>query len=93
MSVAEPRLEFALHRVGPQPTRGPLRIEFTLPDDAPATLELLDITGRRVATRAVGAGGAGRRSIELRDRLPAGVYLVRLSQGGRIGTAKAVILP
>jgi hypothetical protein len=88
-----PRLEFALHGVSPQPARGPLRVEFTLADPDPATLELLDVTGRRVLTRAVGARGAGRHAIELRDRLPAGVYLVRLSQGGRTRGAKAVVIP
>ncbi len=85
-------LEFALHGVSPQPSRGALRVEFTLADDGPAVLELVDIAGRRVAARALGTMGAGRYAVDLREHLPAGVYLVRLTQGLRAAVRKAVVL-
>ena len=87
-----PRLDFALHGVSPIPARGALRVEFSLTDGQPATLELLDVTGRRLSSREVGGLGPGRHRLELRDDLPAGVYLVRLTQSSRVGTTKAVWL-
>jgi hypothetical protein len=71
-----------------------LRVWCSLPQAAPARLELLDIVGRRVLSREVGDLGAGRHQIELRSgsRLAAGVYVLRLTQGGRSVTAKAVVV-
>jgi hypothetical protein len=83
---------FAFLGVRPQPSRGSLRIDFSLAEGAGASLELVDAAGRRVAERDLGALGAGRHSIELRDRLPVGVYLVRLTQRGRTLVKKAVVL-
>ena len=88
----DPRLEFGLHRVSPLPARGPLRVEFSLADGQPATLELLDVAGRRIVTRDVGSLGPGRHGLEMRADLPAGIYLLRLTQGGRVGMTKAVVL-
>ena len=90
--VHEPRLAFALLGVGPNPTRGPLRIEFSLADRQPAMLELLDVAGRRVAAHEVGSWGPGRHQLDLRGGLPAGVYLVRLTQGSQARVMKAVLL-
>lgn len=87
-----PPLELAIVGLSPQPSRGALRVEFTLAGDEPASLELVDITGRRVDSRRLAMSGAGRHAIELRQRLPAGVYLVRLTQGARTVMRKAVVL-
>ena len=81
----------ALHAFGSQPARGTLWVEFAL-GDGPARLELLDVTGRRVASRDVGALGPGRHALALGERLHSGVYLARLTQGGRARTTKAVVL-
>ncbi len=83
---------FGLLRVGAAPGGGGLRVELALGDDGHASVELLDIAGRRVATRDLGAPGTGRLVVELRERLPAGVYLVRLTQGPRSAVRKAVVL-
>jgi len=85
----------ALNPVRPNPSRGgALAIHFTLPGTAAATLELLDVTGRRVAARDVGPMGAGRHTIHLgEDRVLApGLYLVRLRQGTDARVARAVVL-
>ncbi len=87
-----PAPDFALHAVRPNPTHGALRVEFSLAPGQAATLELLDIAGRRVAVHEVGALGAGRHQLELRQGLPAGVYLVRLVQGTQARVMKAVVL-
>ena len=88
-----PPLELALHRAGPSPARGVVAVECALPDAGPATLEAHDVAGRRVASRELGSLGPGRHTIELARGLPAGIYVVRLSQGGRTRTVKVAVLP
>ena len=92
MSPATPRAEFAFHGLSPNPSRGPLRMEYSLPDFGPASVEVLDITGRRVAERALGSPGPGRHTFELREALPPGVYMVRLVHASRTRFMKAVII-
>lgn len=71
-----------------------MRLPLTLPDSGPASLQLVDIRGRLVATREVGSLGAGRHVVDLAAglKLRAGVYLVRLTQGGLQRTTRAVVL-
>jgi hypothetical protein len=88
-------LAFALESVRPNPTRGePLGVAFTLPSSASARLELLDVSGRRVMEREVGALGAGRHSVALAagGRLAPGLYLVRLTQGANVRLARVAVL-
>ena len=61
---------------------------------APATLELMDVSGRRVMTREVGQFGAGAHTLRLDGErtLPAGVYFGRLTQGARSISTRGVIL-
>ena len=57
-----------------------------------APLSLYAVSGRRLAFREVGSLGAGRHSVMLAERVPAGMYMVRLSQGGRsLATSAAVV--
>lgn len=88
-------LAFAIEGSVPNPARGGrMSIAFTLPGPASATLELLDVNGRRIASRDVGAMGAGRHVVELAQgrRLAAGVYLVRLSQNGQARVVRTTVL-
>jgi hypothetical protein len=90
--VAPDGMEFGLGRPT-NPQRGTtLRVEYALAGDAPATLELLDIGGRRVDARTV--AGAGRATAVLGGTAPlgAGVYFVRLTQAGRIDTQRLVVV-
>ena len=86
--------ELRLEGAFPTPTRGLLSVAFALPDDAPATLELLDIAGRRVAARAVGELGPGRHVAQLArpGTSASGVYFIRLSHGGRRLVTKAILV-
>jgi hypothetical protein len=77
-------LAFALDGPRPNPAiGGRMVVHFALPSGEPATLELLDVAGRRVRQQAVGVLGAGRHAVDLSlgQRLKAGLYFVRLSQG------------
>jgi hypothetical protein len=68
--------------IRPNPSRGDPTIALALSGTAPATLELVDISGRRVWSREV-APGAGRREVRIAGAgLAPGVYWVRLKQGG-----------
>jgi hypothetical protein len=97
--VEVPRgLALALRGARPNPAEAELRVSFTLASDSPATLELLDVTGRRVLALDVGERGAGSHVATLGGgasggaRLAAGVYVLRLTQEGRTVTAKAAVV-
>ncbi|MBI5709560.1 MAG: hypothetical protein HZC42_04535 [Candidatus Eisenbacteria bacterium] len=86
------RLALAGFQPNPAPG-GALRVGFALPGAEPATLELLDVSGRRIVTREVGTLGAGNHVLRLDDAtgLNPGVYWVRLAQAGRRLLAKGIV--
>ena len=95
LGVGTSPLDFSLGRIAPNPVAGAtLDVSFTLPTSAPAMLELLDVTGRRVASRNAGGKAPGRYTINLAEgvRLSPGIYMVRLSQGGRRLTSRVAVL-
>jgi hypothetical protein len=72
---------------------GSLRIQgrrsaalVTLGSREPATLDVLDVAGRRLSRTAVAASG----EVPLRD-LPAGLYFLRLTQGAASVSGKALV--
>jgi hypothetical protein len=79
----------------PNPTRREMSVAFVLPAGGPATLELLDVAGRLVEHHEVGGLGAGSHVLALgrATTLHAGLYFVRLRQGGRNLIAKATVIP
>lgn len=87
-------LAFALAGPCPNPAHGDLRVAFSLPDASPARLELLDVAGRRIDSREVGTLGAGEHVARLVSNrgLSPGIYLVRLTRGGRSLTSRALVL-
>ncbi|MFN8587353.1 MAG: hypothetical protein U0704_06085 [Candidatus Eisenbacteria bacterium] len=92
--AATPRAGFALSGAAPNPARaGRVSLAFTLPDGAPATLELLDAAGRRVASRHVGGLGAGAHTVECSPagRVAPGLYFARLTRAGEARTARVVV--
>jgi hypothetical protein len=90
-----PRVAFGLRGIEPNPAVGRVTIRFALPVAAPASLEVLDLAGRRVAAREVGGFGPGAHTVTLSSELaglPAGVYAVRLRQLGSTQTLKLSLM-
>ena len=93
--VEVPRtLVFSLEGLRPNPAAGDLIVAFTLPSASPATLELLDVSGRRLLSREVGALGAGHHRLRLDEglSLAPGIYWLRLTQDGRSHLVRGVAL-
>ena len=89
---------FGLGRAGPNPAVGAATVRYALPGPAWATLDVLDVHGRRVARLADRLHEAGRHSLAWDgrgsggDRLPAGVYLLDLRSGGHRDVKRLVLL-
>lgn len=88
------RLEFALGGFQPNPAVAGPNVAFVLPRAEPATLRLLDISGRQITVREVGSLGPGRHVVCLDEasRLPSGVYWLRLTQGRRSLVKRGVVV-
>ena len=92
--VNVPAHALTLAGFGPNPALGVPTVHFSLAGDGPATLEVLDIAGRRLASREVGPLGAGRHAIRLdrEPRLSPGIYLVRLRTAASTLITRAAVL-
>ncbi|MCE9627963.1 MAG: T9SS type A sorting domain-containing protein, partial [Candidatus Eisenbacteria bacterium] len=82
---------------GRNPSPGGTRLRYTLPVAAEVALDVLDVTGRYVATVSQGAAAAGEHTViwNGRDasgaRADAGLYFARLRVGGETRTLKLVL--
>lgn len=87
-------VEFGIRTIGPNPAVGSATVAFGLARGGPASVEVLDLAGRRVWSRDLGELGAGTHSITVAEgnRLRGGVYFVRLRQGARAATARFVVV-
>ena len=87
-------MRFALHGCRPNPVRRVPVVAFSLTGAPRARLELVDVAGRRVLDREVGHLGAGEHILRLDGPapIPAGVYMLRLTQDARVLTTKVTVL-
>jgi hypothetical protein len=78
----------------PNPASRDLVVAFSLAQAGEATLEVLDVAGRRVIVRRLTEWPAGNHVLSLGHGRPlaAGVYLLRLTQAGRSVTARASVV-
>jgi hypothetical protein len=71
-----------------------MHVTFSLPVARSAKLGLYDVSGRRVLEREVGSLGPGVRTVTLDGPaiLPAGIYVIRLTQAGRSLTTRVALI-
>jgi hypothetical protein len=84
---------FGLIAAAPSHAGAALAVRFALATREAARLDLVDIAGRRVGTRAVGGYGPGAHVVTLEEArgLASGLYFVRLVQGSRSAAMKALV--
>jgi hypothetical protein len=94
--TAEKRV-FALGQSYPNPARTAATITYSLAEAGTATLEVYDLSGRRVATLLAGAAEAGEReavwnlTADDGSAVPPGVYVYRLRAGGDAAARRLVV--
>ena len=83
---------FTLRGAVPNPALSGLQVAFTLPDAGPVRLALYDVGGRLVLERTtILEAGSHVTNLAGADLAP-GVYLVRLTHGGRSLTSRASVM-
>ena len=99
LPTAEDRAEgglpmaYALAGAAPNPFRGTASVGFALPETAEVRLVVYDLLGREVAVLAEGATEAGYHRVRFDGAgLPSGVYVVRLTAGTFVETARMTLL-
>jgi hypothetical protein len=86
------RAVLSLDGFRPNPAGRYAQISFSLADASAANITVFDVAGRRRLSRDVGALGAGSHLVPLAGELPSGLYVLRLTQGSRTLTRKAMIV-
>lgn len=86
---------FSLGAPWPNPSRGgSLNIGFSLASGSSATLNLFDVTGRRVWSREVGSLGAGPHALQFAtSELARGAYFLQLAQGPDLARRRIILGP
>lgn len=84
-------LALALAPSRPSPAVGAITVSLALPAAAPARLELVDVSGRRIETRDLTGLGAGQHLVRLGASPAPGVYVLRLTQGGKSVSERVVV--
>jgi hypothetical protein len=85
----------AVRGVFPNPASRSIQVALTLATTAPAKLQLVDVSGRILASQLLESPEPGDQLVRLSpgDEIPRGVYFVRLKQGGEWRASKVVFLP
>ena len=93
-----PVRRFGLSPARPNPFNPRTSIRYVLAERAPTHVEVIDAAGRSVTTLASGPAGPGRFEVvwdgrdDAHREVASGVYFVRLRAGGRIDTARVVLV-
>jgi hypothetical protein len=86
-----PRSDFGLKGVAPNPAVDHMTVSFALPSAAPASLELLDVMGRRCLQQDVSLGPGIHQVDITAGHVPAGLYFLRLSQDGLTTSSRVAV--
>lgn len=97
LAAAGPRplAVLAISGAGPNPHRGTLAVDCSLPNGETAVVGLFDVSGRCLETHAVAGLGAGTQHVSFATptgEQASGVYLARLVQGGRSVATRLVLI-
>jgi hypothetical protein len=85
--------EFALHANYPNPFNPSTTIQYDLPEAATVRITVFDALGRLVESMVIGHRSAGRYKVTWdADRVPSGVYIVRLVAGAFAQTRRILLL-
>lgn len=87
----EPVTNYFSVQITPNPSIGEAFIQFTLPESNWTEVQVFDLAGRAVGAPVRERLQAGPHSLPLPHDLAPGMYLVRLSAGGKAETAKWVM--
>ena len=91
--------QIAFHPPSPNPFRGTTTLRFDLSEEADVSLELFDLSGRRVATILRAREPAGRYAVQWSpvagngERLGAGLYFASFRAGAFGQTRRLVLVP
>ena len=89
----QPNLVFSLEPVKPNPAAGrTFNVTFSLPTAAPAQLALVDVAGRKIATHEFMTAGRQTVNLAAGQRLAAGVYFIKLTQGSNARSTRVVVV-
>jgi hypothetical protein len=93
-SLAAASVAIGVRGTRPNPSRGDVTFDCVLAPREPARLTVLDLAGRELRRMEVVAGEDGRASVRVPwgPDLPPGVYLARVEQQGRRGSARFAIV-
>jgi len=88
-----PAISLTLAGAEPNPASTDLDLAFSLAaGGSPGRIEIFDLAGRRWWSHAVESTGPGRQRTRVSERLPSGVYRVRLTQGTAFREATVTVL-
>jgi len=84
---------FSLSPNRPNPVRTGTTFRYALPEDAHVSLEVFDVSGRRVATVVKGRERAGFKTVRWNaGTLPSGTYFYRLRAGSFLEERRLVVV-
>jgi len=84
--------QLAIKRLAGNTTGGALAFSVVLDRDVPATLDLMDAAGRRIARQDLGGLGVGEHTVNMASTPRSGVYWARVSQAGRTASTHFVLV-
>jgi len=91
--VARPSTAYSLSQNYPNPFNPVTQIRFDLTRDGPATLEVFNLMGQRVAELVNAPLAAGSHNVSFdASALPTGVYIYRLAADGQMVQKKMMLL-
>ena len=84
---------YALESAYPNPFNPTTEIRFALPESAPVSLVIYDVTGREVARLVDGTLAAGYHRVQWEaSAMPSGLYLYRLTAGTYTETRRMILM-